>query len=113
MIEELLDFGSSGIIPVATQDYKTKDVLIVCSVNKEAFERTLATGYATYWSRSRNCLWTKGETSGDKLRIKEIRVNCEQNSLLYLVEPVKVNACHTGRQSCFYRRIKDGRLEFI
>jgi len=114
-LELVLNFGPDGktSIPVVTQDSKSKQVLLLAYVNKEAFEKTIQTGYATYWSRSRNCLWTKGETSGDKLKIKDILINCEQNSLLYLVEPARTNTCHTGRKSCFYRRIKNGKLEFI
>ncbi|MBD3355422.1 phosphoribosyl-AMP cyclohydrolase [Candidatus Woesearchaeota archaeon] len=110
-LELKLDF--SKLIPVITQDINTKDVLFVAFANKKAYDNTLATRNATYWSRSRNELWEKGKTSGDYLKIKEIRINCEQNSLLYLVEPVKENACHTNRKSCYYRRIKDNQLEYI
>ncbi|MBS3103035.1 phosphoribosyl-AMP cyclohydrolase [Candidatus Woesearchaeota archaeon] len=120
-LELILDFGSDGkkLLPVVTQDYKTKDVLILSFVNREAFQRTLETGYATYWSRSRNELWTKGLTSGDMLRIVEIRVNCEQNSLLYLVEMEGRGACHVKddcgnpMKSCYYRRLTGDGLEFV
>ena len=120
--ELLLDFGKDGkeLIPVITQDYNTKDVLILAFANKEAFEETLKSGYATYFSRTRQQLWKKGLTSGDLLEIKEIRVNCEQNSLLYMVTPVGEGACHAKREnglsytSCYYRRIIAGnKLEFI
>ena len=117
-----LDFGpeDTKLIPVVTQDSKTKEVLILAFANKEAFEETLENGYATYWSRSRQELWKKGMTSGDMLKIDEIRINCEQNSLIYLVTPRGKGACHAKREnglphtSCFYRRItQERRLEFI
>jgi len=108
-----LDFGPDGntLIPVVTQNYHTKDVLIVAFVNKEAFEETLRSGYATYYSRSRKEIWKKGLTSGDMLKIEEIRINCEQNSLLYLVTPMGKGACHAKKtnglpySSCYYRKI--------
>ena len=110
-----LDFGpdDNKLVPVVTQDANTKEVLIVSYANKEAFEETRKSGYATYWSRSRNELWKKGLTSGDLLRIEEIRINCEQNSLLYMVTPEGKGACHAKKadgspyKSCYYRRIND------
>ena len=118
----LIDFGEDGqkLLPVVTQDYTTKEVLILSFVNKEAFDETRRSNYATYWSRSRNELWKKGLTSGDMLRIEEIRINCEQNSLLYLVTPQGKGACHAKKEngnpylSCYYRKInKDDTLETI
>ena len=120
--ELLIDFGADGqkLLPVVTQDYKTKEVLILAFVNKEAFDETRHSGYATYWSRSRNELWKKGLTSGDMLKIEEIRINCEQNSLLYLVTPQGKGACHAKKEdktpysSCYYRKInEDNSLEII
>ncbi len=120
--ELLIDFGPDGknMLPVVTQDYETREVLILSFVNKEAFEETRRSGYATYWSRSRNELWKKGLTSGDMLRIEEIRINCEQNSLLYLVTPEGKGACHAKDESgmpfssCYYRRITNtNKLEKI
>jgi phosphoribosyl-AMP cyclohydrolase len=120
--ELLIDFGEDGqkLLPVVTQDYTTKEVLILSFVNKEAFEETRRSGYATYWSRSRNELWKKGLTSGDLLKIEEIRINCEQNSLLYLVTPQGKGACHAKKgtempySSCYYRKLnKDNLLEII
>ena len=120
--ELLLDFGPDGkkLIPVITQDYNTKEVLILAFANNEAFKETLNSGYATYFSRSRQEIWKKGLTSGDLLKINEIRINCEQNSLLYMVTQVGKGACHAKREnglshtSCFYRRILSGnKLEFI
>jgi phosphoribosyl-AMP cyclohydrolase len=117
-----LNFGDDGntLIPVVTQDFKTKDVLILAFANKEAFEETLRSGYATYYSRTRKELWKKGLTSGDMLKIDEIRINCEQNSLLYLVTPMGKGACHAKKanglpySSCYYRKINDeNKLEII
>ena len=115
-----IDFGDDGqkLAPVVTQDYTTKEVLIVSFANREAFDETRRSGYATYWSRSRNELWKKGLTSGDMLKIEEIRINCEQNSLLYLVTPQGKGACHAKKEdgmpyrSCYYRKInEDNSLE--
>jgi phosphoribosyl-AMP cyclohydrolase len=117
-----LDFGLDGglLIPVVTQDYHSGDVLILAYVNKEAFEETVRSGYATYFSRSRKVIWKKGLTSGDLLKVKEIRINCEQNSLLYMVTPEGKGACHALKSdglphtTCYYRRIKEGgNLEFL
>ncbi len=114
--ELALDFGPDGknLLPVVTQDSRTKEVLILSFVNKEAFDETRRSGFATYWSRSRNELWKKGMTSGDMLKIDEIRVNCEMNSFLYLVTPQGQGACHAKRAdgrahtSCYYRKIGSG-----
>lgn len=111
--ELLIDFGPGGekLLPVVTQDFNTKEVLILSFANRAAFDETRLSGYATYWSRSLNELWKKGHTSGDLLRIKEIRINCEQNLLLYLVTPEEKGACHAKNEngmpfsSCYYRRI--------
>lgn len=116
--ELMLDFGTDGkdLIPVVTQNYKTREVLILAYVNQEAFEETLKTGYATFYSRSRKEIWKKGSTSGDFLRMEEIRINCEQNSLLYLVTPEGKGVCHAKDSegmpygTCFYRKIENGKL---
>ncbi len=118
----MLNFGDDGnnLIPVVTQDFKTKDVLILSFVNKEAFEETLKSGFATYYSRTRKELWKKGLTSGDMLKVEEIRVNCEQNSLLYFVTPIGKGACHAKKEngnpytSCYYRKLTgNNSLEII
>jgi phosphoribosyl-AMP cyclohydrolase len=95
-------------------------VLILAFANREAFDETRRSGWATYWSRSRNELWKKGLTSGDMLRVDEIRVNCEQNSLVYLVTPQGKGACHAKKpdgapyETCYYRRLReDGTLELV
>lgn len=120
--ELLLDFGEDGqkLVPVVTQDFNTKEVLILAFANKEAFEKTRKSGYATYWSRSRQELWKKGMTSGDMLKVEDILINCEQNSLVYMVTPMGKGACHAKKEdgnpykSCYYRRInQDDTLEII
>jgi phosphoribosyl-AMP cyclohydrolase len=119
--ELTLDFGEDGnqLIPVVTQNFQTKDVLILAYVNKEAFEETIRSGYATFYSRNRNEIWKKGLTSGDYLKIEEIRLNCEQNSLLYLVTPEGKGVCHAKKHdgrpysSCFYRKLQNGKLIVI
>ncbi|MBN2813178.1 MAG: hypothetical protein JXQ80_03815 [Bacteroidales bacterium] len=116
-----LDFGKDGntLIPVVTQHAENKDVLIIAFVNKQAFEETVNSGYATYFSRSRNEIWKKGMTSGDFLRIVEIRINCEQNSLLFLVIPEGKGVCHAVNSdglhypTCFYRKLGKDSLQFI
>jgi phosphoribosyl-AMP cyclohydrolase len=107
------------VLPVVVQDADTRAVLVVAYSNQEALEHTLKTGIATFWSTSRNKLWIKGATSGDTLQIVDIRVNCEQNSLLYLVRMVGGGVCHTKdaqgktRRTCYYRSLKDGKLSFV
>jgi len=108
--------GSGDVIPVVVQHALTKEVLLVAYVNRAALNTSLSTGIATFWSTSRHELWVKGKTSGDFLDLREVRVNCEQNSLLFLVVPRSGGVCHTkladggARQTCFYRVIRDGRL---
>ena len=108
------------VLPVVVQDSATKEVLIVAYINRKALDESLKTGIATFWSTSRNELWVKGATSGNALRIDEIRVNCEQNSVVFLVTPHGAGACHTKdgdgryRTGCYYRRMKpSGELEFV
>lgn len=116
--ELLLDFGvnNQALIPVVTQDSRTKEVLILAFANKQAYDETIKSGYATYWSRSREELWKKGLTSGDMLKVDDILINCEQSSLVYLVTPQGKGACHAKKgngnphRSCYYRRIVDGKL---
>ena len=121
-LESQLDFGSDGrgLIPVVAQDSTCREVLVMAFVNSEALAQTRRSGYATFWSRSRQMLWTKGETSGNRLKIKEIRINCEQNSLLFLVDLEGKGACHAPRAdgqphvSCYYRRLNsDDSLTII
>lgn len=110
----------ADVLPAIAQDAKTGEVLIVGYANQIAFDTALECGMATFWSTSRNELWVKGKTSGDYLKIEEIRVNCEQNSILYTVTPAGKGACHTknnqgvARSGCYYRRVNaEGSLEFV
>ncbi len=103
----------SEVLPVVVQDANTKEVLIIAYANQKALNYTIKSGKATFWSTSRNELWIKGNTSGDFLEVKDILVNCEQNSLVYLVEPLNDAACHTGKRSCYYRRIAGSGLEMV
>ena len=106
-----LDFEKmDGLLPVIAQDYKTNEVLMMAFMNKEAWELTLETGIVHYWSRSREKLWKKGETSGNIQNVKEIRVDCDDDCILIKIDQVGDAACHTGFQSCFYRVVKDKEL---
>lgn len=99
-----IKFNAHGLVPVVTQSYYTGKVLMQAYANEEAIRKTLETGYATYYSRSRKQLWVKGETSGNKQKIVKVKVDCDEDSVLYLVKDYGV-ACHTGEESCFYRNI--------
>jgi phosphoribosyl-AMP cyclohydrolase len=107
------------VLPVVVQDADSRDVLLVAYSNREALEHSLKTGIATFWSTTRNELWIKGKTSGDTLQLVDVRVNCEQNSLLYLVRMLGGGVCHTKdtdgktRWTCYYRSLKDGKLDFL
>lgn len=106
-----------GVVPVAVQDADSGEVLLVAHVNEAGLRHSLANRVAAFWSLSRDALWVKGETSGNTLELLEVRVNCEQNSLLYRVRRVRGGACHTRqgdgayRLGCYYRRIDGDRLE--
>ncbi|NLY19200.1 MAG: phosphoribosyl-AMP cyclohydrolase [Clostridiaceae bacterium] len=99
-----LKFNDQGLIPAIAQDVNTKEVLMLAWMNPESIESTLKTGKATYWSRSRNKLWIKGESSGNYQRIRNILYDCDGDTLLLLVEQTGA-ACHTGSRTCFYREI--------
>ncbi len=102
-------YDSRGLIPVVTVEANTGAVLMLAWMNDEALQETLRTGQAHYWSRSRGRLWRKGEESGHIQNVREIRVDCDQDALLLLVDQEGGCACHTGRKSCFYRTLdKDG-----
>ena len=99
-------FDAAGLIVCVTVEAATNEPLMVAYMNAEALKLTLATGVAHYWSRSRNALWRKGDTSGQTQRVVEMRVDCDQDALLLRVEPGgDGGACHTGRKSCFYRSV--------
>jgi phosphoribosyl-AMP cyclohydrolase len=98
-----------GLIAVVTQDAGTNRVLTVAWMNRAALKETAERGEAVYWSRSRNRLWRKGEESGHVQKVLELRLDCDADALLLKVEQVGGIACHTGRQSCFFRKLEDGR----
>ncbi len=109
---KMLDFEKSdGLVPAIVQDYKTGEILMLAYMNEEAWNRTLETGEAHYWSRSREQLWHKGGTSGHIQKIKEIRIDCDNDAILLKVEQVGGAACHTGYRSCFHKRLEgDGNV---
>ncbi len=107
-----LNFNKSpdALIPAIVQDYESGDVLMLAYINKLAWEKTLETGKAHYWSRSRNTLWLKGETSGHMQIIHQILVDCDEDTVVYKVEQLGNAACHTGHRTCFFRRVDNGEL---
>ena len=107
-----LPFGSDGLLPAVAQQYDTREVLMLAWMNRTALTETLRTGQVCYWSRSRACLWRKGETSGHIQALKELRLDCDGDALLLLVEQTGP-ACHTGRVSCFYNALRGNRVEVI
>lgn len=108
MIE--LDFKKgNGLIPAIAQDAETNEILMLAYMNKEAFEKTLKTGKATYFSRSRNKLWVKGETSGNFQSVKEVLIDCDNDTIVLKIEQIG-GACHLGYRSCFYRKVDGNNL---
>ena len=104
-----LNFGKmDGLLPAVIQDAASGEILMVGFMNDEAFRKTVQTGRATFYSRTRNKLWTKGETSGHALIVKEIATDCDQDTLVIKVEARGPGACHNGYRSCFYRTLTDG-----
>ena len=102
-----LDFGKlDGLVAAVIQDYKSGRVLMVGFMNEEAFRRTVESGYATFFSRSRNKLWLKGETSGHRLVVKEISTDCDRDTVLLKVEAIGPGVCHEGYESCFFRKLE-------
>jgi phosphoribosyl-AMP cyclohydrolase len=109
-----LDFNKTGgLIPAIAQDYATGEILMLAYMNQEAFDATLSSGKATYYSRSRQTLWIKGETSGNVQRVKEIRIDCDDDTVLLKVEQLGGAACHTGHRSCFYKKLENGSIRVI
>jgi phosphoribosyl-AMP cyclohydrolase len=101
---------ADGLLPAIVQDYKSNEVLMLAYINNLAWERTLATGKAHYWSRSRKKLWLKGETSGHVQKIHQILVDCDDDTVVYKVEQLGGAACHTGHRSCFFRQLEGDEL---
>ena len=109
-----LDFQKSGgLIPAVAQDYQSGEVLMLAYISPESWEETLRSGYATYFSRSRNQLWKKGESSGHLQKIHEILVDCDLDTVIFKVEQFGPGACHTGHRSCFYRAIDGENLKEV
>ncbi len=109
-----LDFSKlDGLVPAVVQDSATRDVLMLGFMNEESWRKTLETGFVTFWSRTRQKLWMKGETSGDKLVVDEIRVDCDSDSVVVLAHQTGAATCHMGYRSCFFRRVESGALREI
>lgn len=110
-----LNFSKSvdGLLPAIVQDFKSGEVLMLAYINELAWQKTIETGKAHYWSRSRSKLWLKGETSGHIQKIHQILVDCDDDTVIYKVEQLGGAACHTGHRSCFYRTIKDDTLQTV
>ena len=109
-----LDFEKTGgLIPAIAQDAQTGEVLMMAYMNRDAWEETLATGTAVYFSRSRQALWKKGETSGHVQHVHEIRVDCDRDTVLLKVEQVGGAACHKGYKSCFFRCVEDDEFKIV
>lgn len=114
MIPEGIRFDERGLVPVVVQEAATRAVLVLAYMNAEALEATLRTGRAHFWSRTRNKLWRKGESSGREQIVEALYVNCEENSLLLTVHQQGGAACHTGHPTCYYRRLApDGGWEIV
>ena len=107
-----LTYNADGLLPVVAQDHASGEVLMLAWMNAEAVARTLASGRVTYWSRSRAAFWVKGETSGHSQRLVELRLDCDGDALLVLVEQTGP-ACHTNRRSCFYTAVRQGEAVVI
>jgi len=106
-----LDFDKSqGLIPVIVQDYSSREILMQAYINKEAWDESIKTSRGVYFSRSRGKLWRKGESSGHYQILKEVRVDCDNDSVIFLVEQIGGAACHTGHKSCYYRVWQDNKL---
>lgn len=99
-------WNSDGLAPAVAQDAASGEVLMLAWMSRESLARTLETGEAVYWSRSRNALWKKGETSGHVQRVREIRIDCDADAIVLKVESVGGVACHTGRRRCFFRKLE-------
>ena len=110
----MIDFDKSGgLVPAIAQDAATGEVLMLAWMNREAFDETIRTGRAVYFSRSRNRLWRKGEESGNIQEVKEIAIDCDADTILLKVNQIGGAACHEGYKSCFFRKLADGQLEVV
>lgn len=110
MIQLNFEKSSDGLIPAIVQEYATGQVLMLAYINKLSWQKTLETGKAHFWSRSRQSLWLKGESSGNVQLIREILVDCDEDTVVFQVEQLGGAACHTGHKSCFFRRVQGEEL---
>ena len=108
-----VNWSDDGLVPVVTQDATSGRVLMHAWMNRAALAETVKTGEAVYWSRSRRRLWRKGEESGHRQRVREVRLDCDGDVVLYRVEQAGGIACHTGRESCFFRLLRDGQWQVV
>ena len=109
-----LDFAKGdGLVPAIAQDWKTGEILMLAYINEEAWNETLKTGNATYWTRSRKKLWRKGEESGNVQKVKEIYVDCDEDTVIFKVEQIGGAACHEGFRTCFFRKVDGNVLKII
>lgn len=106
-------WNGQGLIAVVTQDFSSRRVLTVAWMNRDALQQTVDRGEAVYWSRSRNKLWRKGEESGHVQKVREVRIDCDSDAILLQVEQAGGIACHTGRESCFYRKLENGKWRTV
>lgn len=110
---DTVNWNNDGLVPAIAQDVKTGRILMMAWMNREALQLSAERGEAVYWSRSRNQLWHKGETSGHIQKLHEIRLDCDEDVIVLQVEQLGGIACHTGRESCFYRVLKDGEWQTV
>ncbi len=106
-------WDAQGLVPAIAQDASSLRVLTLAWMDREALARTVATGEAHYWSRSRRTLWRKGEQSGHVQRVREVRLDCDEDAILLMVDPAGGVACHTGRERCFYQQLVDGTWQVV
>ncbi len=104
-----VNWSEDGLVPAIAQDAENGDILMVAWMNREALKKTVELGEAVYWSRSRKKLWHKGEESGHTQKVKEVRLDCDEDVVLLKIEQVGGIACHTGRRSCFFQRLDKGK----
>ena len=108
MVDLPISYDANGLVPAIAQQHDTGEVLMMAWMNAESVAESLATGQVCYWSRSRKALWRKGETSGQRQRLVEMRIDCDGDTLLLLVDQTGA-ACHTGQRNCFFRAVRDGQ----
>jgi phosphoribosyl-AMP cyclohydrolase len=113
MLQLRFEKSENGLLPAIAQDYQTGEILMLAYINPESWQKTVETGKAHYWSRSRNTLWLKGESSGHVQLVREILVDCDEDTVVFKVEQLGGAACHTGHRSCFFRRVDGENLSVV